>query len=117
VHRIRAEQKLANNRVPEVALGQLDHQCVPILAIGAQIGERILISPLGFNLARALQEQVRFANEVERDVRERDVLFENRTMSAPLAQPMAEDEPIVTEPKQVLEKVRAQENRTPCGTL
>ncbi len=43
-------------------------------------------------------------DQVERDVGHRDVFLENRAVAAPLAQPMAEDEAVVTQSQQVLEK-------------
>ena len=53
----------------------------------------------------APQEQRRLTEEIERDVGERDVLLENGRVSAPLAQPVTEHEPVVAEAQQQLELV------------
>ena len=44
------------------------------------------------------------ANQVERDVRQRDVFFENRAMAAPLRHTMTEYETVVAQPQHVLEQ-------------
>ena len=94
----------------------------------AEVRQRVLVAPLPFDLAGALQEQRRLADEVERDVGERDVLLEDRRVPAPLGQPVAQHEPVVAEPQQILEIVvrrrwrashrrRRHRPRTPRGTL
>ena len=123
------EQELARDREREVALRQLDELAVAELNDLAKIRERIFVAPLPFHLAGETQEHRRLAEEIERDVRRRDVFLEDRTVAAPLAQPMAEHEPVVAEAQEILEqrvgrfarrrhdRRRRHTPRTPRGTL
>jgi hypothetical protein len=58
----------------------------------AQEGERIFVAAAPFDLAGQREQQPRLADEVERDVGERDVLLDHRAVAAPLRQPLAEDQ-------------------------
>src|SRR4051794_35794016 len=110
-----AEEELPDDGDGEVALRQLDEQRVSELHGIAQIRECIGVAPLSLDLCRKPEQERRLADEVERDVRQRDVLLEDRRMAAPLGETMAEDEPIVAETKQILEgRVHM---RIPRGTL
>ena len=102
-----AEEELPNDREAEIALRQLDHQRVPEVDRVAEIRERVLVATLPFHLAGELEQQRRLADQVERDVGERDVLLEDRPVAAPLRQPMAEHQPVVAEAEQVLETATA----------
>ena len=98
------EQELAHDREREVAFRQLDELAVAVVHRLAEIRERILVASLAFDLAREPQEHRRLADQVERDVRERDVLLEDRTVTAPFGQPVAEHQAVVAEPQQILEQ-------------
>ena len=128
--RVNAEEELAHDREPEVAVRQLDEQHVAVVDGVAEIRERVLVASLPFDLARELEKQRRFADQVERDVGERDVLLEDRPVAAPLGQPMAEHEPVVGEAEEIGEERRTRRpregrshargqrlTRTPRGTL
>lgn len=58
----------------------------------------------------------RLAEEIERDVGERDVLLENWSVPTPLGEAMPENEPVVAEAKTVLEE-RIQNPFSPRGIL
>ena len=72
----------------------------------AQIGERVLVAALALDRRRIGVERPRLADEVERDVRERDVLLEHRRVAAPFGQTMPEHERIVGEAQRVLHERR-----------
>jgi hypothetical protein len=89
-------EELARRREGEVATRQLHDQRVPELGAFAEIRERIGGPSLSFFPARELEQQVGLANEVERDVRKRDVLFEDWPVAAPFGETMAVYQAIVT---------------------
>ena len=111
----------------EIAPRQLHDLEVPEAALVAPVGERVFVPARSFDLPRQPQEHRGVAQEIERHVGERDVLFENRPVPAPLGGAVAEDEPIVAESEQVLEQRRAaggradgpvtQKTFTPRGVL
>src|SRR4029079_8921704 len=92
--RVDAEQKLPDDGEAEITLGELQHQRVAKVDRVAEIGERVLVSSLPFHGRRELEEQARLADQVERDVGEGDVLLEDRSMAAPLGQPVSEHESV-----------------------
>jgi hypothetical protein len=85
----------------------------------AKIRERVLASPFSFNLAREFEQERRLTNQVESDIRERDVLLENGTMPAPLRKTMTEHETIVAESEEIFGEsgVVAQKPFSPRGIL
>ena len=72
----------------------------------AQEGQRILIAALALDLTGVGQEQPRLAHQVERGVREAEVLLERRRMADPLAQPLGEDQARIREPQHVAQPWR-----------
>jgi hypothetical protein len=60
--------------------------------VRAQKRELILVSSRGFQAARVGQEEPRLADQIERNVGERELFLENRCVSAPLGQALSEDE-------------------------
>ena len=78
------EQKLSDDRAGVIAVRQLDQLDVAILDRVAEVSERILIPPLPFDLAGETEKIRCLADEIERDVGKRDVLFEHRPVPAPL---------------------------------
>ncbi len=117
MRRVYAEQKLARDGEGEIPVRQLDDERVAVVGRIAKIRERVLVAALRFRFAGPLQQQVRLAHEVERDVRERDVLLEDRPVPAPLAQPVAKHQAVVAVAEQVFEELRAHRLPTPRGTL
>ena len=103
-HVPRVEEKLTNDGGSEITVRPLDELRVAELDGVTEIGERIFAPPFPFDLPRELEQGRRLANEVECDVRERDVFLENRRVPAPLGESMAEDEPVIRESKQVFEE-------------
>jgi hypothetical protein len=96
------DQELARHREREISARKLHDQCVPELDGFAEVGQRVGGPPLPFDLASQLQQKVRLADEVERDVGQRDVLLEDRPMAAPFRETMAEDEAIVAEAEEIV---------------
>ena len=68
---------------------------VAVLPDVAEIGELVLVVALAFDLGGVSVELARLAEQVERDVGERHVLFHHRRMAAPFREPMAEDQRVV----------------------
>jgi hypothetical protein len=58
-----------------------------------------------------LEEQIRLANQVESDVREGDVFFQDRRVSAPLREAVTEDEAVVGESEEILKEIRVRRYR------
>src|SRR2546423_14749854 len=127
-HRVDAEQELPSDGEGEVAFGKLDEQRVSVVDAVTQKREGVGVA-IGVLGRRGVREQeIRLAYEIEGDVRERDVLLENRRMAAPFGQTMAEHQAIVAETHEVLDEVgnrgslaAARDDsghiRTPFGTL
>jgi hypothetical protein len=92
------EIELAQDGVGEIAVRPLDQQKVVIVALAAQIGEIVLVAALALDLAGIGIERARLAEQVERDIRQRQILFQRRRMAAPFRQPVAENELIIGEP-------------------
>src|SRR5688572_17034628 len=99
-------QELPRRREREIATRQLHDLRVAELDTLAKIRERVSRSPLPFDLTRQLEKQVRLADQVERGIRQRDVLLEDRTMAAPLGRAMTEDESVVAESEEVFAEHR-----------
>jgi hypothetical protein len=64
-------------------LRQLDQRRVEVVALVAQEGQLVLVEALAFQ-APAWVSSARLAEQVERQVGQRDVLFEHRAVAAPL---------------------------------
>ena len=70
----------------------------------AQIGQRILVAALAFERTGIVVKPPRLADQIEPDIGERQLLFEQRRMSAPFRQPVAEDQRVVSQPQYVIEE-------------
>src|ERR1019366_2010669 len=78
------EQKLSYDCEGIIAVRQLDELNISVVDGFAEIRERVFRAPFAFRLSGKLQQQGRLADQIPRDVRERNILFENRTVTAPL---------------------------------
>ncbi len=76
----------------------LHEQRIAKLPVIAQIGECIGIAARALHFAGERECRVREIEVVERDVAERELLFENRRETDPLREPVAEHERVVAEP-------------------
>ena len=85
-------EQLPHHRIGEVAVGLLDQQQVAVVAGIAQIGERVLVAALAFDLAGIGVERAGLADQVETHIAEGQVLLDHRRMADPFGQPMAEDQ-------------------------
>ena len=88
----------------EVAVRALDEQQVAEVPGVAQVGEVVGGAALALDLGGEAEPHLRLADQVERDVGERDVLLERRRVAAPLGDAVAEDQGRVADAEQVLEK-------------
>ena len=91
----RGIEQLPHQSLGEIAVGLLDQQQVAVLPDVTQVCELVLVILLAFDLGGIGVELARLADEVERDVGERHVLFQHRRMPAPFRQPVTEDQRIV----------------------
>jgi hypothetical protein len=86
------DHRIAQHGCGKVAARQLDECRVQIVALVAQEGELILVVVLRALFAGQREHAARLADQVERHVRQRDVLFEDRRMPTPFAQALAKDQ-------------------------
>src|SRR5271166_1715818 len=87
---------MARNRVGKVAVRLFDQERVAIVRLGAAKRESRLITR-AFKFAGADVEGPGLADEVEAQIRHRDVFLERRGARQPFAQAVAEDERCVAE--------------------
>ena len=120
----RVEQILAGDREREVAVRLLDEKEIAKLRDVAEKREVVGDRPRPSRSTGGLEQQARLIEQVEREIAERELLFEHGSVTAPLGQPMAEHEPIVAEAERVFGEIalqailaRHQRPRTPRGTL
>ncbi len=90
------EQQLPRNRLGEIAIGLLDQQAILPVEHIAMEGQLV-------GIAGEAEEMRPLPDEVERDVRQAEVDFQRRGVTAPFAEPLAEDERVIAEAKQVIE--------------
>src|SRR5205814_2516175 len=88
-------KQVPRDGLSEVAVGLLDQQAVAEIEYVAVEREPVAVAGL-------IEQQSRLADLVEREVGKTDVDLEHRPMPAPFAEPLAEDERIVTQAQQVL---------------
>ncbi len=123
MHAERVEEKLAGNRISEVPDRELGETHIPERDGVAKVGEIVGSSSRALGFPGELQRARRLADEVERDVRQRDVLLQNRPVAAPLGETMAEYEPVVANAQQIFGESsllvlrRNQNPLSPRGTL
>ena len=70
----------------------------------AQEGEVVGAPLLPLDLGGKSQPHLRLADQVERGVGQRDVLLQHGGVAAPLADPVAEDQRVVSHPQEELEQ-------------
>jgi hypothetical protein len=99
----RREQEVAQDRPSEVAVRQLDDREVAELGLVAQERELVLVAPPAFQSAGMREQQARLADQVQRDVRQRDVLLDHGPVAAPLGEPLPEDERRIRDAHHVLD--------------
>ena len=95
-------EQLAHYGGGKVAVRLLDQQHVAVGMLVAQEGEVVLVAPLALDDAGMSVEQPRLANEVERQIGERDVLLQHRRVTRPLRQPVPEHQRIVGKAQRVV---------------
>ncbi|KFJ68136.1 phenylacetic acid degradation PaaI domain protein [Bordetella bronchiseptica] len=98
------EQELARHGVAIVAIGPLDQQQVAELRRIAQVGQPVLVAPGPLDLAGQRQPHAGLAQQVERGIGQRQVLFQHGPVAAPLAQALRQHQGGVAQPQQVLKQ-------------
>ena len=91
------EEELPRDRKGEIAVWLFHELCVPELRRFPKVGKLILGAPVPFDFAGKMKEGARLTDQIEGDICERDVFFEHRSVSAPLGQPVAEDQAVIAE--------------------
>src|SRR6266508_1579462 len=96
------EIELPRHRVGVVAVGLFDDEQIAELRAVAKERQLVLASPSPresrLDLAGIGEPEPRLAEKIQTDVGERDVLFEHRAVTDPLAEPLREHEIAVREP-------------------
>ena len=99
------EKELTKDRVREIAVRPFGHHHMPERGAVAKEGVIILALPAALDLGRVAIAHAGRADQVKRHVRQRQILFQHRRMAAPFAQPVAEDQMVVTDSKKQRQKV------------
>ena len=84
---------------------------IEILALLAEKGEIVLRAAPALRLARIAQQQAGLSDEIERHVREPQILLEHGSMSDPLPEPLPENQAEIAEPQ----GVAAEQRMPPSG--
>ena len=87
----------------EVAALQLDDRRVQVVAFVAQEGELVFVVVLRALVAGQREHAARLADQVQRHVAQRDVLFDDGRVAAPFAQALAQDQAGIADAQQVLQ--------------
>ena len=98
------EQELAHQGAAEVAVGHLAQEHVAEIPYVAQEGEVVSGSAFALHFTGKAKPHLGLADQVQRGVGQRDVLFQHRCVAAPFADPVAEDQSVVPHPQQELAK-------------
>jgi hypothetical protein len=72
----------------------------------AEIREAVLVAAPAFEPPGVREEHARLTDQIERDVGEGDVFFQDRPVAAPFGQALAEDKRAVAEAQQVVDVLR-----------
>ena len=89
--------ELAQHRMGEIAIRALHQQAIAILTITTQIGELVLVAPFALYRAGIGVECSRLADQVQRDVWQRQILLEHRCVTAPFRDPVPEHQVVIAE--------------------
>jgi len=96
-------EELSHDRVAKVFIGLLYQEQIQVFVFIPQHGKLIFIGFLSRHRSNVLIQQSCLTDEVERNISQRDILFEYRAMAAPFAEALAEDEGIVSEVEEVFD--------------
>jgi hypothetical protein len=101
------QRQVAQHGEGEVAARQLGQGRVAVVDLIAQEGELVFVPARAAALATVLagqgQQRPRLTDQVERHVRQRDVLLEDGPVAAPLAEALAEDQAGVAKAQQIVQ--------------
>ncbi len=123
VHAECVEEKLPGNRISEVPDRELGETHVPERDGVPKVGKIVGSSSRALGFSGELKSARRLTDEVEGDVRQSDVLLQNRPVPAPLGKAMTEYEPVVADAQQIFGEScllvlrRNQNPLSPRGTL
>src|SRR4051794_33356052 len=98
------EQELPRHGEGKIAISLLEQQEIAKFPDVPQIGELVSVALPGLYLAGEGQPQLRLTDQVERHIRERQILLKNWPVPAPFGHAMAENEAIVAQPQDTFEQ-------------
>ena len=98
------KQHLSDQRVAKVAVGPFHEEMVLKFAVGAEVGESVFVTSLSFNFATQFEPVTRLSNQVQGEVAQGNVFFEDRSVAAPCRQALPQHQGVVTEPHACLRK-------------
>ena len=98
------EQELAHQGAAKVAVWNLAQQHIAEIPGVAQEGEVVGGFAFTLHFTGKAKPHLGLADQVQRGVGQRDVLFQHRCVAAPFADPVAEDQGVVPHPQQELAK-------------
>src|SRR6218665_203755 len=96
-----AEEKLSQNGLCPISLWQFNEQAVLKFPRIAQIGKRILCGAVVLQFSGILIEVTSLPDQVERNICDGDILLQYRSMPAPFAVAMTEEESGICQVKSV----------------
>ena len=100
-----SEKELSKDRVREITVRPFDHHHVPEFGAVAKKGIIILGSPTALEFGGVAIAHSGRADQVQRHVRQRQILFQHRRMAAPFTQPVTKNQMVVTNSKKQGRKV------------
>lgn len=98
------EKIMPGDRLSEVAIGLFDHETVAELKHVPTEGESVGIPATSFDFRRQFKEQRRLADQVKREVGKAEIDLDGWRMTTPFGQPLAQDQAVVTQAKQVIDQ-------------
>ena len=103
LQRKRAEEELTHDGITEMAVGLFEEEVILELLVGAEKSQLVFVAPLV--LARGCErvEIPCLSNQVKRGVGQRDVFFQDGTVSTPSGQTLAQHKGVISESEDDLE--------------
>ncbi len=100
----RIEVKLPRSRHAVIAIRLLDQQNISEIACVTQKRQLVFIAARTVHLACVRQPKPRVTQQIERNIRQRNIFFEHRPVAAPLRQALAEDQAVIPEAQEIFKQ-------------
>ena len=84
-------------------VGSLNQKIVAIVGCVAQVGQRVFIAPLAFNVAGQGQPHACLTDEIKGRIGDGHFFFKHRAVAGPFAQALGQYQGGVTQAQQILE--------------